>query len=98
MIKKRIDAPEGDTKIGQGVVALNEDNFLMMVGFSCYAYEGIGVVMPIMQATAVPEKFAMLLTAALATLTFIYIFFAELCYTTLGNPGLAHNFITEELD
>ena len=68
-----------------------------MVGFSCYAYEGIGVVMPIMQATSVPEKFGTLLFAALGTLTVVYIAFAEICYTTLGKR-MTHNFITEELD
>lgn len=58
MIKERIDYVEGKSKpIGKGVVAFNEEDYLSMIGFSCYAYEGIGVVMPIMQATAVPEKF-----------------------------------------
>lgn len=34
----------------EGVVAFNKSSFLITLGFVFYAYEGIGVVMPIMQA------------------------------------------------
>lgn len=37
----RISPPEG-------IVWLNKVEYWGMVGFSCYAYEGIGVVMPVM--------------------------------------------------
>lgn len=42
------------------------------VGFSVYVYEGISVLMPIMQASAVPEQFDKLLIYAVATLMFLY--------------------------
>jgi solute carrier family 36 (proton-coupled amino acid transporter) len=69
----------------------------MMVGFSCYAYEGIGVVLPIMQVCDCPEKFDKLLMYAFITLIIVYIGFGELCYITLGNT-LNEQFITKELD
>jgi proton-coupled amino acid transporter len=55
-----------------------------VVGFSVYTYEGIGVVMPIMQACDCPEKFNKILLVALFLLTTVYIFFAEVCYYTFG--------------
>lgn len=67
------------------------------VGFSCYAFEGIGVVMPIMQNCECPEKFDKILIAAILTLTLIYTSFGEFCYLALGD-GMKKTFITEELD
>lgn len=41
--------------INKEVVALNPDSMMSMVGFSIFAFEGIGVLMPIMQASNCPE-------------------------------------------
>lgn len=61
-----------------------------------YAYEGIGVVMPIMQTCANPEKFTKVLMAAIATLSLIYILFGCLCYFTFGS-NMNNPLITEML-
>jgi solute carrier family 36 (proton-coupled amino acid transporter) len=68
-----------------------------MVGFSCYAFEGIGVVMPIMSACDCPEKFDSILLQAMVTLTVVYCFFGDVCYLILGSD-LDTTFITQELD
>ena len=39
---------ESGYKLGPNVEAINYDSYMIMVGFSVYAFEGIGVVMPIM--------------------------------------------------
>ena len=44
-------------EIGPNVHPYNANGFWIMVGFSIYTYEGIGVVMPVMQASAEPGKF-----------------------------------------
>jgi solute carrier family 36 (proton-coupled amino acid transporter) len=64
--------------------AFDETGFLTTVGFCIYAFEGIGVVMPIMQSSAEPKRFINLLYAAIATLTTIYIFFSVFCYCAYG--------------
>ena len=46
---------EPGEKFGPDIVPLNGDHYWSMVGFSCYAYEGIGVVMPVMSACECPE-------------------------------------------
>ena len=33
---------------GKNILAFNKDSYMVMAGFSVYAFEGIGVVMPIM--------------------------------------------------
>ena len=68
-----------------------------IVGFSCYTFEGIGVVMPIMHACNVPEKFPRILLYAMSTLVILYSFFGNIVYFTLGSK-LKHNFVTQEID
>ncbi len=76
---------------------INYDDYWSMIGFSCYAFEGIGVVMPIMAACECPEKFDKILGAAFLTLTIIYCAFADWCYLIIGDK-LTKTFITEQLD
>ena len=71
----------------------NGNEYWGMVGFSCYAFEGIGVVMPIMSACECPEKFDKILFYALLTLTVIYCFFGNFCYLVIGTD-LDTTFIT----
>ena len=69
---------------------------MITVGFVVYAFEGIGVVMPIMQTCANPEIFTKILLAAIITLTIIYNAFGNLCYITYGNQ-MNQPLITEML-
>ena len=88
---------ERDFEKGPDVVPINYKEFWSMVGFSCYTFEGIGVVMPIMHACNVPEQFPRLLFYAMVTLITIYSFFGNLVYYTLGSD-LKHTFVTQEVD
>lgn len=83
-------------ELGPGLGAWNKQ-FWAMVGFSCYAFEGIGVVMPIMNACECPEKFDRIYFYAMLTLTIAYIVFSDYTYLTFGT-NIKHTFITEELD
>ena len=88
---------EPGEKFGPDIVPLNYQSYWSMVGFSCYCYEGIGVVMPVMSACDCPEKFDKIMFYALLTLTVIYCIFSNLCYMILGSE-LDTPFITQELD
>ena len=59
-------------------------NYLTTVGFCIYAFEGIGVVMPIMQSCEKPDKFIYVLYAAILSLTLVYIFFGTFCCLSYG--------------
>ena len=81
---------------GPNLIAYNPDGFWIMVGFAIYAYEGIGVVMPIMQASAEPDKFIRCLVGAIVTLSFLFLLFGLLTYVTFGST-LDKPFVTEML-
>ncbi len=50
-----------DNGFGPGIEFYKDNTVWTSIGFSIYVYEGIGVVMPIMKASAVPEKFSSLI-------------------------------------
>lgn len=58
-----------------------------MVGLSFYMFEGIGTLLPIMEASDEETRsiFGSLIFAALALLVLINIVFSELCYYAYGN-------------
>jgi len=70
-----------------GYYAVNEETYFDMIGFSFFMFEGIGSVMPVMNAYSpeVHKKFPYILAAALGTLCSIYIIFSEINYYTFGN-------------
>lgn len=68
----------------RGFIPINYEGMYSAIGFQFFIYEGIGGVMPIMSATANREQFPYILTLAMISLTFMHIFFAELCYYTFG--------------
>lgn len=67
--------------------AINMEHYWDMIGFSFFMFEGIGSVMPVMNACtdAAKDQFHVLIAAALATLCTIYIIFSSLCYYTFGD-------------
>lgn len=88
---------ENDGEPGPDRTWMNFSEFWGMVGFSCYAYEGIGVVMPMYQACDCKDKFDKIILAVLLTISTFYITFSQLVYYVMGN-SVTHDFITEELD
>ena len=70
--------------LGDNLVMINTNNMWSTVGFAIYTYEGIGILMPVMQACECPEKFDKILSAAIITLTIAYITFGTICYFAFG--------------
>lgn len=78
--------------------AVNHDRYWDMIGFSFFMFEGIGSVMPVMNACNDKAKaeFPYLIAAALITLCSIYILFSELCYYNFGD-GLKESIVMQEM-
>ena len=68
-----------------------------MIGFSCYCYEGIGMILPIMNICDCPEKFDKIILAAFALLTATYCIFSDFCYLVIGDD-MTETFVIQQLD
>jgi proton-coupled amino acid transporter len=56
------------------------DNYLSMVGFSVYAFEGVGLVIPIADTCKNKKDYPKILVMCLLTVTSIYLTFGTVCY------------------
>lgn len=81
---------------GPDYVAVNEDSFWSMIGFSFFMFEGIGCLIPIMRETEKPDKLPIITASALVFLCVIYAVFSSLCYYTWGGD-LNEPVVTEML-
>ena len=67
------------------------------MGTAVYTFEGVGVVLPILDTCAFPDKYPGILLSVLVALTTLYVFFGIFCYWVLG-AGLAAPSITQDLN
>ena len=74
-----------DDGIGTSVQAFNTTGMATTMGFVIYVYEGIGILMPVMQACDCPEVFDKLLISAVGTLTVAFMVFGTFSYLAYGN-------------
>lgn len=55
-----------------------------IIGFSVYAYEGIAVIIPVMEITEDKEKYPTVVVACTTTVFVLYTAFGEFCYFVYG--------------
>jgi amino acid permease len=79
---KQIELHKG---LGPNLSIFDPASYLTTVGFAIYSFEGIGIVIPIMQTVAEPQKFDKILNYAVLTFSLIFIRFENLCYFTFGS-------------
>lgn len=68
-----------------GFIAYDSKNMWDMIGFSFYCFEGIGVLLPIMESAQNPEKFEKLLRYSLFSLSVYFIVFGVTCFAWFGH-------------
>lgn len=71
--------------VNQTITPFNSTGYLSTAGYCVYMFEGIGVVMPLMEICEEPKKFPKILMACIATLAILYISFGGICYMTYGD-------------
>jgi proton-coupled amino acid transporter len=82
---------------GRGVVPLNTETWLTVIGSAIYSYEGIGVVLPILEVTEKPKEFPKVLLAVLLTVLFLLTGFGEFCLFVYGDELKGKPLITMNL-
>lgn len=68
-----------------------------MIGSAIYAFEGIGVVLPIIEVTENPKQFPTILIAVLLTNLILYTGFGEFCLFVYGSELEGKPLITMNL-
>lgn len=56
-----------------------------MIGSAVYSYEGIGVVLPLLEVTEKPELYPKILFYVLLTVMILYVGFGEFCLFVYGS-------------
>jgi proton-coupled amino acid transporter len=81
---------------GKGIMPLNTATWLDMIGSAVYSYEGIGVVLPLLEVTQKPEMYPKILLYVLLTVMILYVSFGEYCLFIYGDK-LVTPLITDNL-
>lgn len=92
-----IHIKEKGWKWGDGVNLINESTWLTMIGSSIYSFEGVGVVLPILDVCEDQTKFPKILFAVMVTNVFLYTIFGEYCLFVYGSELVGKPLITMNL-
>lgn len=82
---------------GEGVSMINESTWLTMIGSAIYSFEGVGVVLPIMDLCEDKKQFPKILFAVLVTDVFLYAIIGEFCLFVWGSELEGKPLITQNL-
>ncbi|KAG0098652.1 neutral amino acid transporter [Podila epicladia] len=69
---------------GPNIILFNKDDFALLIGTAVFSYEGIGLVIPITESMAEPEKFPCVLAITMTIVTLIFTSVGALCYAAFG--------------
>lgn len=88
LIFATIHIKEKGWKWGEEVPIINESTWLTMIGSAIYSFEGVGVVLPILDVCEDHSKFPKILFAVMVTNVVLYTIFGEYCLFVYGGVEL----------
>ncbi|KAG2201969.1 hypothetical protein INT47_000508 [Mucor saturninus] len=71
--------------VGPNVAAVNPVSFGMMIGTATFSFEGIGLIIPIVESMERPEKFPFVLCLGMLIVCVIYILIGSISYLAYGD-------------
>ncbi|KAG0226244.1 neutral amino acid transporter [Actinomortierella wolfii] len=71
--------------LGPNISLFNRDDFALFIGTAVFSYEGIGLVIPITESMAEPEKFPRVLAMTIAVVTLFFMSVGALGYLAFGS-------------
>ncbi|RCH83230.1 neutral amino acid transporter [Rhizopus stolonifer] len=81
--------------IGPNVAPVNPNNFALMIGTATFSFEGIGLIIPIVEAMERPERFPFVVTLGMIIVCIVYILIGTLSYLAYGDTvqsAIIYNF------
>ncbi|KAG0045079.1 neutral amino acid transporter [Gryganskiella cystojenkinii] len=70
---------------GPNIRLFNSDDFALFIGTAVFSFEGIGLVIPITESMAEPEKFPRVLAITITVVALIFGSVGALCYSAFGS-------------
>ncbi|KAI9497885.1 transmembrane amino acid transporter protein-domain-containing protein [Zychaea mexicana] len=86
--------------VGPNIASVNQRDFGLMIGTAVFSFEGIGMVVSIIESMKKPEKFPMVLNIGMLIITTIFILIGAIGYIAYGEnieASIVANFRTEAL-
>lgn len=71
--------------VGPDIQLFNSDDFALFIGTAVFSFEGIGLVIPITESMAEPEKFPRVLAVTITVVAFIFASVGAFCYSAFGS-------------
>ncbi|KAI1316886.1 neutral amino acid transporter [Mortierella claussenii] len=71
--------------VGPNIALFNRDDFALFIGTAVFSFEGIGLVIPITESMAEPEKFPRVLAMTITVVALIFMSVGALCYSSFGS-------------
>ncbi|KAF9945184.1 neutral amino acid transporter [Mortierella alpina] len=71
--------------LGPNITLFNRDDFALFIGTAVFSFEGIGLVIPITESMAEPEKFPRVLAMTITVVALIFASVGALCYSSFGS-------------
>ncbi|KAI7868282.1 transmembrane amino acid transporter protein-domain-containing protein [Spinellus fusiger] len=69
---------------GPNIILLNTNDFALMIGTAVFSYEGIGMVVPIVEGMKEPKKFPIVLNVGILIATVIFVTIGTIGYIAFG--------------
>ncbi|KAL0086120.1 transmembrane amino acid transporter protein-domain-containing protein [Phycomyces blakesleeanus] len=75
---------------GPNILTINSKDFGLMIGTAVFSFEGIGMVVPIIESMREPKKFSMVLNIGIAIVTCVFVLIGTLGYVAYGEHTQAN--------
>lgn len=93
-----IELADNHGHFAQDTQLINPKTFLSFIGLAAYIFEGIGIIIPVMETTTRPDLYPYIVILVISSLTLFYIFFGNYLYFIYGSERLGeHPMITDVL-
>jgi proton-coupled amino acid transporter len=70
---------------------INELTFLSFIGLAAYTFEGIGIIIPVMETCSRPDLYKYIMAGVIILVTIVYLVFANVIYFVYGKEQISQS-------
>ncbi|KAI9013829.1 transmembrane amino acid transporter protein-domain-containing protein [Phycomyces nitens] len=76
--------------VGPNITLINSNSFALMIGTAVFAFEGVGMIVPVVEGMKRPERFPFVLNVAMAIITAFFVLTGTIGYLAFGDQTKAN--------